>query len=80
MTYDEVFKSLDVAARANLNARGVREYEAYKADLVARQVPPDEVDEILRGHIWDASEDADDTEDSAVIVATKSPASPIAKR
>lgn len=60
MSYNEVFKALDVAAVANLNAAGVREYEAYKVRLVSEGVPPDEVEQILRGFIWDASEATDD--------------------
>lgn len=60
MSYNEVFKALDIAAIANLNAAGVREYEAYKSQLVAKGVPPADVEQILRGFIWDASEASDD--------------------
>ena len=47
---------LDGAARANLSPRGVEAYEAYKADLLARNLPLDEIEQILRGFIWDESE------------------------
>jgi hypothetical protein len=56
MTYEDVFKELDPAARANLSARGVQEYERYKASLVADGDSPEDVKLILRGFIWDESE------------------------
>jgi hypothetical protein len=55
-SYEEVFKELDAAARANLGDRGVREYEAYKVRLIADGDAPDEVELILRGFIWDQAE------------------------
>jgi hypothetical protein len=55
-TYDEIFKELDPAAKANLSARGVQEYERYKASLVADGDSPEDVELILRGFIWDESE------------------------
>lgn len=59
------FNRLDSAARANLAANGVREYERYKAELMASGEPPDSIEEILTGFIWDASED--DEESPAVV-------------
>jgi hypothetical protein len=61
-TYDQVFAELDGAARANLNDRGVHEYNRYKTELVAEGHSPQEVEEILRGFIWDASETGSDFE------------------
>ncbi len=56
MTLEDVFKELDLAARANLSAKGVSSYEHYKAKLVADGDSPEDIDAILRGFIWDESE------------------------
>jgi hypothetical protein len=55
MTY-EFFKELDAAARANLNDRGVRAYEEWKAHLLTNYEDRTDVEDILRGFIWDSSE------------------------
>jgi hypothetical protein len=56
----EILNDLDGAARANLNARGVAEYETYKKRLIADGHEAGEIEEILSGFIWDASEGGSD--------------------
>lgn len=51
-TYEIIFSELDVDARVNLGDRGVPEYEAYKASLLAESVSPENIEMILRGFIW----------------------------
>jgi hypothetical protein len=48
---------LDSAARANLNQRDLSRYLEYKAELLAQNEPAESLEAILRGFIWDASEE-----------------------
>lgn len=59
-TVADVFAELDPAARANLNARGVQEYEKYKARLLADGDSSETIEAVLRGFIWDSSETGSD--------------------
>ena len=63
----KVLQELDTAARANLGLAGVERYRRYKAELLADETTPDDMDIILRGFIWgeieqDAASDEDDDE------------------
>ncbi|NEV75627.1 hypothetical protein DYI24_00890 [Rhodopseudomonas sp. BR0C11] len=51
---------LDNAARVNLREKDLRYYEKYKADLIASGETEEDIDLILRGFIWDATEGYDD--------------------
>lgn len=52
----DYLRALDVAARANLDDRGLRYYEPTKAELLADDEDADEIELVLTGLIWDASE------------------------
>lgn len=51
------FTELDEAARANLTPLKFRWYQDYKAELISSGKPADWVQDVLRGFIWDESED-----------------------
>lgn len=52
----EIADELDGAARANLSPCGVQEFMKYKEQLLAQGATADDIEDILRGFIWDASE------------------------
>lgn len=52
--------SLDADARANLNEKDLKEFFAYKAELFKAGHPwHGNADCVLRGFIWDSTEDYD---------------------
>jgi len=55
-TAREVADDLDGAALANLTPRGVQRFMEYKEQLLRKGTGVNDIDDILRGFIWDESE------------------------
>lgn len=55
---EDTWNSLDTAAIANLGKHNFPRFQKYKEDLYSRGIQwEDDAELILRGYIWDESED-----------------------
>lgn len=59
----QVEQDLDMAAKANLSARGLSRYHERKQELLSQGEDWEEIELILTGWIWDESEEESLTSD-----------------